>query len=182
MSVAYCTGLPPLTHVNVFVDCAASWIIGLRSFHWSLICSLSWCRQINHIFRGLELYLGLLAFLRSNTIITVTQWSADAIKDEIEAETNRHLKKSAKSVSPDPIQLTVYSPNVPNLTLVDMPGKFLSWHFAFCLFLLHASCCHDCKSSSAISKIDCLVQELGSPARNFSHNLSEHTCHLIAPK
>ena len=25
-------------------------------------------------------------------------------------------------MSPDPIQLTVYSPNVPNLTLVDMPG------------------------------------------------------------
>jgi hypothetical protein len=46
-----------------------------------------------------------------------------AIRDEIEAETNRHLKKTAKSVSTDPIQLTVYSPNVPNLTLVDMPGK-----------------------------------------------------------
>ncbi len=48
---------------------------------------------------------------------------AVAIRDEIEAETNRHLKKTAKSVSTDPIQLTVYSPNVPNLTLVDMPGK-----------------------------------------------------------
>ena len=47
---------------------------------------------------------------------------AAAIRDEIEAETNRHLKKTAKSVSTDPIQLTVYSPNVPNLTLVDMPG------------------------------------------------------------
>lgn len=53
-----------------------------------------------------------------------TEWRclAAAIRDEIEAETNRHLKKTAKSVSTDPIQLTVYSPNVPNLTLVDMPG------------------------------------------------------------
>ncbi len=25
-------------------------------------------------------------------------------------------------MAPEPIQLTVYSPNVPNLTLVDMPG------------------------------------------------------------
>lgn len=50
---------------------------------------------------------------------------AAAIRDEIEAETNRHLKKTAKSVSVDPIQLTVYSPNVPNLTLVDMPGGCL---------------------------------------------------------
>ena len=50
---------------------------------------------------------------------------AAAIRDEIEAETNRHLKKTAKSVSTDPMQLTVYSPNVPNLTLVDMPGMLL---------------------------------------------------------
>ena len=41
---------------------------------------------------------------------------------EIEDETKRHLAKTRKIVSPAPIQLTVYSPNVPNLTLVDMPG------------------------------------------------------------
>jgi len=39
---------------------------------------------------------------------------------EIEKETERTCVN--KSVSPKPIQLTVYSPQVPNLTLVDMPG------------------------------------------------------------
>lgn len=48
--------------------------------------------------------------------------SFDAIRAEIEAETMKYLKAKGKAVSPDPIQLTVYSPNVPNLTLVDMPG------------------------------------------------------------
>ncbi len=47
---------------------------------------------------------------------------------EIEAETDRLLKSkqgNGKVVSPDPIYLTVYSPHVPNLTMVDMPGE---WH------------------------------------------------------
>ena len=35
----------------------------------------------------------------------------------------RYLKGRGKVVSADPIQLTVSSPNVPNLTLVDMPGE-----------------------------------------------------------
>ena len=34
----------------------------------------------------------------------------------------RFLAGKGKAVAPDPIQLTVYSPVVPNLTLVDMPG------------------------------------------------------------
>jgi dynamin 1-like protein len=45
-----------------------------------------------------------------------------AIRQEIEDETLRYLKTRGKVVSADPIQLTVSSPNVPNLTLVDMPG------------------------------------------------------------
>ncbi|QDZ25484.1 dynamin-related GTPase [Chloropicon primus] len=45
----------------------------------------------------------------------------DAIRQEIEAETHRSLG-SGKAVSPDPIHLTIHSPDVPNLTLVDMPG------------------------------------------------------------
>lgn len=49
-------------------------------------------------------------------------YSFDAIRAEIEAETARYLKSKGVAVSPDPIHLTVYSPNVPNLTLVDMPG------------------------------------------------------------
>lgn len=48
--------------------------------------------------------------------------STEAIRDEIEAETMRYLKAKGKAVAPEPIQLTVFSPNVPNLTLVDMPG------------------------------------------------------------
>jgi hypothetical protein len=48
---------------------------------------------------------------------------AEGIRDEIEAETNRYLKGKGRAVAPEPIQLTVYSPNVPNLTLVDMPGE-----------------------------------------------------------
>ena len=48
---------------------------------------------------------------------------AVAIRNEIEAETMRYLQTKGKVVSADPIQLTVYSPVVPNLTLVDMPGK-----------------------------------------------------------
>jgi dynamin 1-like protein len=48
--------------------------------------------------------------------------TTDAIRKEIEDETERHLSKSTKIVSPIPMYLTVHSPNVPNLTLVDMPG------------------------------------------------------------
>ena len=49
---------------------------------------------------------------------------AEEIRQEIEAETDRHLLKVGgnRVVSPEPIYLTVYSNNVPNLTLVDMPG------------------------------------------------------------
>lgn len=47
---------------------------------------------------------------------------AEKIRQEIEDETERHLSKGTKVVSPVPIYLTIYSPVVPNLTLVDMPG------------------------------------------------------------
>lgn len=51
----------------------------------------------------------------------------EEIRLEIDAETDRHLKKmGTRAVSPDPIYLTVYSYNVPNLTLVDMPGAWLT--------------------------------------------------------
>ena len=46
----------------------------------------------------------------------------EKIRQEIEDETERHLSKGSKVVSPVPIYLTIYSPVVPNLTLVDMPG------------------------------------------------------------
>lgn len=50
---------------------------------------------------------------------------AEKIRQEIEDETERHLSKGSKVVSPIPIYLTIYSPLVPNLTLVDMPGERL---------------------------------------------------------
>lgn len=62
---------------------------------------------------------------------------AEEIRLEIETETERHLKKSSRAVSPDPIYLTVYSTNVPNLTLVDMPGKEDSSQHAECVARCH---------------------------------------------
>ncbi|KAG7486779.1 dynamin-2-like isoform X2 [Solea senegalensis] len=45
----------------------------------------------------------------------------DEVRMEIEAETDR-LTGSNKGISPVPINLRVYSPNVLNLTLIDLPG------------------------------------------------------------
>jgi hypothetical protein len=49
------------------------------------------------------------------------------VREEIEAETARSLG-TGKAVSAEPIMLTVRSPLVPNLTLVDMarPRRFES--------------------------------------------------------
>jgi len=47
--------------------------------------------------------------------------TADFVREEIEGETSRSLGVG-KAVSAEPIMLTVKSPYVPNLTLVDMPG------------------------------------------------------------
>eukprot|EP00871_Galdieria_phlegrea_P003221 jgi/Galph1/38/GphlegSOOS_G4856.1 len=43
------------------------------------------------------------------------------VRDEIEAETDRATGKN-KGISPKPINLKVYSPNVVDLTVVDLPG------------------------------------------------------------
>ncbi|XP_053084233.1 dynamin-3 isoform X4 [Pangasianodon hypophthalmus] len=45
----------------------------------------------------------------------------DEVRMEIEAETDR-ITGSNKGISPIPINLRVYSPNVLNLTLIDLPG------------------------------------------------------------
>ncbi|XP_014885507.1 dynamin-2 isoform X2 [Poecilia latipinna] len=45
----------------------------------------------------------------------------DEVRMEIEAETDR-ITGSNKGISPVPINLRVYSPNVLNLTLIDLPG------------------------------------------------------------
>lgn len=45
----------------------------------------------------------------------------DLVRKEIEEETDRETKGD-KGVSPRPINLTVFSPNVVDLTLIDLPG------------------------------------------------------------
>ena len=45
----------------------------------------------------------------------------NAVRKEIEDETDRTTGRN-KRISPEPIYLTVYSPNVVDLTLVDLPG------------------------------------------------------------
>ncbi|KAI9539346.1 Dynamin-2 [Dissostichus eleginoides] len=45
----------------------------------------------------------------------------DEVRSEIEAETER-ITGANKGISPIPINLRVYSPNVLNLTLIDLPG------------------------------------------------------------
>jgi len=61
-------------------------------------------------------------FLHAKGRIIDISESAEAVRDEIEAETTRSLGAGNKAVSPEPIMLTISSPRVPNLTLVDMPG------------------------------------------------------------
>uniref|UniRef100_A0A8C6XRL7 Dynamin-1-like protein n=1 Tax=Naja naja TaxID=35670 RepID=A0A8C6XRL7_NAJNA len=45
----------------------------------------------------------------------------DEIRQEIETETER-ISGNNKGISPEPIHLKIFSPNVVNLTLVDLPG------------------------------------------------------------
>ncbi|XP_068095992.1 dynamin-3 isoform X4 [Hyperolius riggenbachi] len=45
----------------------------------------------------------------------------DEVRQEIEAETDR-ITGTNKGISPIPINLRIYSPNVLNLTLIDLPG------------------------------------------------------------
>lgn len=68
-----------------------------------------------------------------NEIVNVEEWGTflhtknkiytnfDVIRKEIEAETNRVAGEN-KGISSEPIILKIYSPNVLNLTLVDLPG------------------------------------------------------------
>lgn len=63
------------------------------------------------------------AIWRRQPLLMLQAASAAQIRDEIEAETHRFLAGKGRPVAPDPIQLTIYSPSVPNLTLVDMPGR-----------------------------------------------------------
>ncbi len=46
----------------------------------------------------------------------------EAVRNEISAETDRECGSGSKAVSDKPIVLRIFSPNVMNLTLVDLPG------------------------------------------------------------
>ncbi|KAF3439863.1 hypothetical protein FNV43_RR18141 [Rhamnella rubrinervis] len=45
-----------------------------------------------------------------------------AVRKEISDETDRETGRSTKQISTVPIHLSIYSPNVVNLTLIDLPG------------------------------------------------------------
>ncbi|TXG50677.1 hypothetical protein EZV62_023201 [Acer yangbiense] len=45
-----------------------------------------------------------------------------AVRKEIQDETDRETGRSSKQISSVPIHLSIYSPNVVNLTLIDLPG------------------------------------------------------------
>ena len=60
-------------------------------------------------------------FVDTCIIIISPQYRVDIVCSEIEAETDR-MTGSNKGISPIPINLRVFSPNVLNLTLVDLPG------------------------------------------------------------
>lgn len=48
--------------------------------------------------------------------------AAEEIRSEIEAETARHTQKRGVIVSPIPMTLRIVSPQLPGLSMVDMPG------------------------------------------------------------
>ncbi|KAJ8979050.1 hypothetical protein NQ317_010301 [Molorchus minor] len=55
------------------------------------------------------------------TVKAKSLWTLKEVRREIEAETDR-VTGSNKGISNIPINLRVYSPNVLNLTLIDLPG------------------------------------------------------------
>lgn len=62
----------------------------------------------------------------------------DEIRQEIENETER-ISGNNKGVSPEPIHLKIFSPNVVNLTLVDLPGMT-----KVRIVAAHCACGHVC--------------------------------------
>ncbi|XP_058764928.1 phragmoplastin DRP1E-like [Vicia villosa] len=71
--------------------------------------------QLHRIEEGLQDYAEFLHLPKKR----FTDFSM--VRKEIEDETNRMTGKS-NQISPVPIHLSIYSPNVVNLTLVDLPG------------------------------------------------------------
>ena len=115
---------------------------------------------------------------------------ADAIMKEIEDETKRYLQQNGKVVSADPIQLTVHSPLVPNLTLVDMPGLHVC-PTLMCIQHALASCqshMFACSAGSAMhsqaainemSNVFCLHAIFSMPRNQHvtCWQRSQHSCH-----
>ncbi|XP_004508991.1 phragmoplastin DRP1E-like [Cicer arietinum] len=71
--------------------------------------------QLHRIEEGLQDYAEFLHLPKKR----FTDFSM--VRKEIEDETNRMTGKS-NQISPVPIHLSIYSPNVVNLTLIDLPG------------------------------------------------------------
>ena len=118
-------------HENMGSSCttiASRCMISVRPLIVTLSSQQAPCQ--NRAWTG-SLYWSLLSAVLEPGL-TVVWCAAEKIREEIESETMRFLSGKGKAVAPDPIQLTVYSPVVPNLTLVDMPGKAQA--------LVHFSC------------------------------------------
>ncbi|XP_050235181.1 phragmoplastin DRP1E-like [Mercurialis annua] len=71
--------------------------------------------QLHKIETGVEEYAEFLHLPKKR----ITDFSV--VRQEIQDETDRMTGKS-KQISPVPIHLSIYSPNVVNLTLIDLPG------------------------------------------------------------
>ncbi|KAF7224097.1 dynamin-1-like protein isoform X1 [Nothobranchius furzeri] len=74
-------------------------------------------KQIVHFYKGIDGEEWGKFLHTKNKIYT----SFEEIRQEIEAETDR-ITGNNKGVSDEPIHLKIFSPNVVNLTLVDLPG------------------------------------------------------------
>ncbi|XP_034259444.1 dynamin-1-like protein isoform X3 [Pantherophis guttatus] len=74
-------------------------------------------KNSRHLFKGIDAEEWGKFLHTKNKLYT----DFDEIRQEIESETER-ISGNNKGISPEPIHLKIFSPNVVNLTLVDLPG------------------------------------------------------------
>ncbi|XP_058047566.1 dynamin-1-like protein isoform X3 [Ahaetulla prasina] len=74
-------------------------------------------KHSRHLFKGIDAEEWGKFLHTKNKLYT----DFDEIRQEIENETER-ISGNNKGISPEPIHLKIFSPNVVNLTLVDLPG------------------------------------------------------------
>ncbi|KAG6394995.1 hypothetical protein SASPL_145586 [Salvia splendens] len=99
-----------------------------------------------------------------------------AVRKEIADETDRETGRS-KQISTVPIYLSIYSPNVVNLTLIDLPGltKVAVGEFAIFMFLL--SFVIATVSSSLNGQPDSIVMDIENMVRSY---IEKPNCIILA--